>query len=77
MRAKPSTLRISHVVSPRRLGRFFPRCAKMPIFGQSVHVLVDERATPTDLGLRPEQVRETEPNLEDVFVTLSKAQKAA
>ncbi len=36
LRARPSTPAISHVVRPRRLGRFFPACAKMPILGQSV-----------------------------------------
>src|SRR5262249_1858810 len=57
--------------------RHLPGVHEATIFGQAVHALVDERATPADLGLRPEQVREAEPSLEDVFVTLSKAQKAA
>jgi ABC-2 type transport system ATP-binding protein len=46
------------------------------IFGQSVHALVLERATPADLGLDASQVRPATPTLEDVFVTLSKGQKA-
>ena len=33
--------------------------------------------TAADLGLPPEAVRPTTPSLEDVFVTLAKAQKAA
>jgi ABC-2 type transport system ATP-binding protein len=53
--------------------RHLPAVREATIFGQSVHVLADERAGPAELGLRPEQVRPTEPNLEDVFVTLSRA----
>jgi len=56
--------------------RHLPPVREATIFGQSVHVLADERATAADLGLRPEQVRDTEPSLEDVFVTLSKAAAA-
>ncbi|HEY2786969.1 MAG TPA: ABC transporter ATP-binding protein [Fimbriiglobus sp.] len=46
------------------------------IFGQNIHALVDDRTTPGDLGLPPDQVRQTEPSLEDVFVILSKSQRA-
>ena len=54
-----------------------PAVRDATIFGQTIHALVDERATPNDLDLPAEQMRETEPTLEDVFVTLSKAQQAA
>jgi ABC-2 type transport system ATP-binding protein len=47
------------------------------IFGQAIHALVGEDTTPADLGLTSDRVRITTPSLEDVFVTLSKAQKAA
>jgi ABC-2 type transport system ATP-binding protein len=42
------------------------------IFGQAIHALVDEQLRPTDLGLDSMDVRQTEPSLEDVFVTLSR-----
>jgi len=57
--------------------RKLPAVREATIFGQSVHALVAEEAAPVDLGLAPEQVRVTTPSLEDVFVTLAKAQKAA
>jgi hypothetical protein len=44
------------------------------IFGQSIHALVDRWASETDLGLRDAKVLESEPSLEDVFVSLSRAQ---
>lgn len=42
------------------------------IFGQAIHALVDRERTPHDLGLDGMAVQETEPSLEDVFVTLSR-----
>jgi ABC-2 type transport system ATP-binding protein len=57
--------------------RKLPTVREATIFGQSVHTLVEEDVTATDLGLRAEQVRPITPNLEDVFVTLAKAQQAA
>ncbi|VTS03379.1 multidrug abc transporter atp-binding protein : ABC transporter related-protein OS=Pedosphaera parvula (strain Ellin514) GN=Cflav_PD3510 PE=3 SV=1: ABC_tran [Gemmata massiliana] len=54
-----------------------PAVREATIFGQSVHALVAEGANAADLGLRPDQVRVTTPSLEDVFVTLAKAQQAA
>jgi ABC-2 type transport system ATP-binding protein len=54
-----------------------PAVREATIFGQSVHALVDATATSAALGLAPDRVRAIEPNLEDVFVTLSKAQQAA
>jgi ABC-2 type transport system ATP-binding protein len=56
--------------------RHHPVVRDATIFGSAVHALVDEGTTAADLGLTPEQVRPTAPSLEDVFVTLSKAQKA-
>jgi ABC-2 type transport system ATP-binding protein len=56
--------------------RRLPQVRDATIFGQAVHALADERATPSDLGLTAAQVRATDPSLEDVFVTLAKAQQA-
>jgi ABC-2 type transport system ATP-binding protein len=44
------------------------------IFGQAVHALVDADRSIHDLGLDDVEVRETEPSLEDVFVSLSRSQ---
>jgi ABC-2 type transport system ATP-binding protein len=44
------------------------------IFGQAIHALVDDDANLQQLGLGDLAVRDTEANLEDVFVTLSRAQ---
>jgi ABC-2 type transport system ATP-binding protein len=44
------------------------------IFGQSIHALVDDDRSLAELGLDDVSVRPTEPSLEDVFVTLSRAQ---
>jgi ABC-2 type transport system ATP-binding protein len=53
-----------------------PAVREATIFGESVHALVADGVTAADLGLTADQVRPTTPNLEDVFVTLSRAQKA-
>ncbi len=45
------------------------------IFGQSVHALVDADRTPEELGLAGLEVQPTEATLEDVFVTLARAQQ--
>jgi ABC-type multidrug transport system ATPase subunit len=47
------------------------------IFGQTVFALVDEHTALTDLGLSEGEVHPAEPSLEDVFVTLSRAQEEA
>jgi ABC-2 type transport system ATP-binding protein len=47
------------------------------VFGLSVHALIEDTATPADLGLAAEQVRTVTPSLEDVFVTLAQGQRAA
>jgi ABC-2 type transport system ATP-binding protein len=44
------------------------------IFGQSIHALVEADKTLADLGLEGTKVQPTEPSLEDVFVTLARAQ---
>jgi ABC-2 type transport system ATP-binding protein len=45
------------------------------IFGQSIHALVAEDRTAIDLGLEDVDVHPAEPSLEDVFVTLARAQE--
>ena len=52
--------------------RTHPGVREATIFGQAIHALVDRDKTPHDLGLDGMSVRETEPSLEDVFVTLSR-----
>jgi ABC-2 type transport system ATP-binding protein len=49
-----------------------PGVHEATIFGQAIHALVDQELTPHDLGLDGMSVRDTEPSLEDVFVTLSR-----
>jgi ABC-2 type transport system ATP-binding protein len=44
------------------------------LFGHTIHALVDADRSAAELGLTEEQVQPTEPSLEDVFVTLSRAQ---
>jgi ABC-2 type transport system ATP-binding protein len=57
--------------------RHVPGVHDATIFGQLIHMLADEGVTAAGLGLPPGDVRPTTPSLEDVFVTLAKAQKAA
>jgi ABC-2 type transport system ATP-binding protein len=52
--------------------RTHPGVGEATIFGQAIHALVDRDKTTHDLGLDGMSVRETEPSLEDVFVTLSR-----
>jgi ABC-2 type transport system ATP-binding protein len=49
-----------------------PGVKQATIFGQAIHALVDSRWTAEELGLGEVRVREAEPSLEDVFVTLSR-----
>jgi ABC-type multidrug transport system ATPase subunit len=44
------------------------------IFGQSIHALVEKDRSLADLGLEHSRVIDAEPSLEDVFVTLSRAE---
>lgn len=53
-----------------------PGVRQATIFGQAVLALVDDNRSLADLGLEHMDVRTAEPNLEDVFVTLSRAQAA-
>jgi drug efflux transport system ATP-binding protein len=47
------------------------------IFGQAVRALVDRDLAPSSLGLAPGDVREAGADLEDVFISLSRAEAAA
>lgn len=64
--------------APERVGRLRqrPGVREATLFGVSIHLLVDDRATLADLGLDEPHVTvlEAEPTLEDVFVSLSKEQ---
>jgi ABC-type multidrug transport system ATPase subunit len=53
-----------------------PGVREATIFGESIHALVDETFATTELERRGATVRATGANLEDVFVTLSRAQAA-
>jgi ABC-2 type transport system ATP-binding protein len=55
--------------------RLHPKIRQATLFGQAIHALAEQDCIPADLGLAPEQVLETEPSLEDVFVTVSRAQQ--
>lgn len=54
--------------------RVKPGVRQATIFGQAVLALVDADRSLADLGLENAEVRAAEPNLEDVFFTLSRAQ---
>jgi ABC-2 type transport system ATP-binding protein len=54
--------------------RGHPGVHEATIFGQAIHALVTTDCSLEDLGHDGVTVRETEPSLEDVFVTLSRAQ---
>jgi len=56
--------------------RHQPGVREATIFGQAIHALVDTERTDSQLGLNGLDVRPAEANLEDVFVTLSRAQSA-
>jgi drug efflux transport system ATP-binding protein len=56
--------------------RQHPRVREATIFGQAIHALVEKPYSARDLGLEAYEIRETEPSLEDVFVTLARAQHA-
>lgn len=53
-----------------------PGVLQATIFGQSIHALVEQQRSLAELGLDQSQVIDAEPSLEDVFVTLSRAQAA-
>jgi ABC-2 type transport system ATP-binding protein len=52
-----------------------PGVFQATIFGQAIHALVDSKRSLADLGLEGLDVHSTEPNLEDVFVAMSRAQQ--
>ena len=52
-----------------------PAVREATIFGQAIHALVDLPYSPSALGLDGYNIRQTDPSLEDVFVTLARAQK--
>jgi ABC-2 type transport system ATP-binding protein len=56
--------------------RTMPGVHEATIFGMAVHALVDASRSDQELGLAGYEVQPTEPSLEDVFVTLSRAQMA-
>jgi drug efflux transport system ATP-binding protein len=51
-----------------------PHVQQATIFGQSIHALVDKDCSLAELGLAHAKVVDAEPSLEDVFVTISRAQ---
>ena len=53
-----------------------PGVHEATIFGQAIHALVDAPYSQSTLGLDQHPIRETEPSLEDVFVSLARAQDA-
>lgn len=73
----PGTRRIE--IIGHEISTIFDKCRRHPavreatIFGRSVCVLLSDDCRPSDLGLGDVSVHEAEPTLEDVFVTLSRA----
>ncbi len=61
----------SHLLEQLRLQ---PGVREATIFGQTIHALVDERWSSEALQWQGVEVHPAEPSLEDVFVTLSRAQ---
>jgi ABC-type multidrug transport system ATPase subunit len=53
-----------------------PAVQQATIFGQSIHALVDKDRSLAELGLDRSKALDAEPSLEDVFVTISRAQAA-
>ena len=45
------------------------------IFGQAIHALVDDGDSLNDISSSSVHIRPADPNLEDVFVTIARAQK--
>jgi ABC-type multidrug transport system ATPase subunit len=54
--------------------RDVPGVLQATIFGQSIHALVEQGRSMAELGLGNARVVDAEPSLEDVFVTISRAQ---
>jgi ABC-2 type transport system ATP-binding protein len=53
-----------------------PGILQATIFGQSIHALVDKDRSLAELGLENSKTVDADPSLEDVFVTISRAQAA-
>jgi ABC-2 type transport system ATP-binding protein len=54
--------------------RNVPGVYQSTIFGQAIHALVDADRSPADFGFEGAEVHPTQPTLEDVFVSLTRAQ---
>jgi ABC-2 type transport system ATP-binding protein len=75
----PAGTRRLEILSPDMAGllghlRDKPGVRQATIFGQAINALVDEDRSLAELGLEGVEVRPAEATLEDVFVTLSRAQ---
>jgi len=73
----------SEVTRALRLARVFPGVRSATIFGQSIHALVNERLSESELsahlevkGIRVSEIRPLAPSLEDVFVELTELRRA-
>lgn len=71
-----------HVTVALQAVRHLPGVRSATVFGQSMHLLVDETVTDTvltnrlvELGIKDPDIRPIAPSLEDVFVTLTKEQQ--
>ena len=53
-----------------------PYVQQATIFGQSIHALVEKDRSLAELGLQDAKAIDAEPSLEDVFVTISRAEAA-
>jgi ABC-2 type transport system ATP-binding protein len=78
----PEGTRWLEISSPDSAGllerlREMPGVHQATIFGQAIHALVDAARPPADFGLDGVDVRVAEPTLEDVFVSLTRAQSDA
>jgi ABC-type multidrug transport system ATPase subunit len=78
----PETRRLDvtcdHVTTALQTIRGVPGVRSATVFGQSMHLLVDENLTPStieaklrEVGISHSEIHEIGPSLEDVFVTLS------
>ncbi len=82
----PGTRRLDvtceHVTVGLQAVRRMPGVRSATVFGQSMHLLVDERVTDSalaarlaEVGIQQPDIRPIAPSLEDVFVTLTRAQQ--
>lgn len=69
---------VKDVTTALRQSRKLPFMRSATIFGRSIHALLDDRVTETELlrelekvGVHPEEIRPLAPDLEDVFVELT------